>query len=139
MVSFKNCSQPLLGWQSGAACGRCKRRSRIPLHSGISGELIYAFLVEPSVTDLNVIHIRSDVESVRCWFTRLPVFAILQDAHDSFSDWFAHCHHAKPAKPDATYSSTFTERVAHEHQMRQYEVELERWQHSLDIQTKVGI
>ena len=60
-----------------------------------------------------------------------------QDALDSFNDWFQHYHHSKPAKPESARSATFTERVAQEHRLKQYAVDLERWKHSLDIQTKV--
>jgi len=61
----------------------------------------------------------------------------LQDAQESFSDWFEHWHNARPTPPDAQLGTTFSERVAYEHRQQQYEQELDRWQHSLDLQTKV--
>lgn len=60
-----------------------------------------------------------------------------QEAHDAFNDWFEHYHNAKPAKPEAPHKPSFTERVAFEHQQKQFEAELARWQHSLDLQSKV--
>jgi len=62
----------------------------------------------------------------------------LQDAHESFTDWFEHCHNARPTLPDIVQGATFSERVAYEHKQRQYEQELDRWQHSLDLQTQVS-
>jgi len=61
------------------------------------------------------------------------------DAHESFTDWFQHCHNARPTLPNIALGATFSERVAYEHQQRQYEQELDRWQHSLDLQTQVTV
>lgn len=58
------------------------------------------------------------------------------DALDSFNDWFEHFHNSKPAKPSIPQGSNFAERVAFEHREKQYEAELERWQHALLMQTK---
>ena len=55
----------------------------------------------------------------------------------SFNDWFDKCHNSKPTKPTIAMGATFTEKVAHEHRMKQYEQELERWHHTLAAQTKV--
>lgn len=57
-------------------------------------------------------------------------------AHDSFNDWFEHYHHARPTKPDQLTSNNFTDRVAHEHKEKQYQAELDRWQHTLQVQTE---
>ncbi|XP_074642754.1 nuclear pore complex protein Nup107-like isoform X2 [Tubulanus polymorphus] len=61
------------------------------------------------------------------------------DAHDSFNDWFKHFHHSRPEKPVRPDSETFTVIVAYEHKHRQYEADLERWQHSLMSQTKTTV
>lgn len=63
---------------------------------------------------------------------------LFQDAHDSFNDWFKHFHHARPHKPDVAQGANFTERVAYEHKLKDYEQELDRWQHSLNLQSKVS-
>ncbi|XP_071089771.1 nuclear pore complex protein Nup107-like [Haliotis cracherodii] len=58
------------------------------------------------------------------------------DAIESFNDWFSLCHHGKPAKPDLTVGASFTDRVAYEHRMKQYQLEVDRWKHTLLMQTK---
>ncbi|KAI0211244.1 Nuclear pore complex protein [Lamellibrachia satsuma] len=58
------------------------------------------------------------------------------DANDSFNDWFEHYHDMKPKKPVMAPGASFTERVAFEHRQKQYENELERWRHTLMMQTK---
>jgi len=63
--------------------------------------------------------------------------ACMQDAHESFTDWFEHCHSARPTLPNIALRATFSECIAYEHKQRQFEQELDRWQHSLDLQTKV--
>ena len=65
------------------------------------------------------------------------MFVWFQDAHDSFNDWFKHYHNSKPVQPEVPLGNNFTEKVAYEHKMREFEQELERWQHSLDLQSKV--
>ncbi|XP_056006314.1 nuclear pore complex protein Nup107-like isoform X1 [Ostrea edulis] len=58
------------------------------------------------------------------------------DAMDSFNDWFNKFHHTKPAKPTAPHAASFTEKVAFEHRLKQYEQELDRWQRALLAQTE---
>lgn len=58
---------------------------------------------------------------------------------ESFSDWFTLYHNGKPAKPSSQGGTSFTDRVALEHRMKQYEVEVERWKHSLVRQTRVSM
>ncbi|KAK2172581.1 hypothetical protein NP493_941g02002 [Ridgeia piscesae] len=58
------------------------------------------------------------------------------DANDGFNDWFEHYHDMKPEKPAMATGANFTERVAFEHRQKQYENELERWRHTLMMQTK---
>uniref|UniRef100_T1IIX7 Nuclear pore complex protein n=1 Tax=Strigamia maritima TaxID=126957 RepID=T1IIX7_STRMM len=58
-------------------------------------------------------------------------------AIDSFADWFGHFHHGRPEAPRLAQGASFTERVAYEHQHKQHVAELDRWQHALDLQTKV--
>lgn len=55
---------------------------------------------------------------------------------DSFNDWFNQYHHGKPIKPLLPGGASFTEKVAHEQQMKRYEQEVDRWRHHLDLQTK---
>lgn len=57
---------------------------------------------------------------------------------DSFNDWFNTYHHSQPTKPTLSNGATFTEKVAHEHRIKQYEAEMERWRHNLISQTKVN-
>ncbi|CAH1783976.1 unnamed protein product [Owenia fusiformis] len=58
------------------------------------------------------------------------------DAHDSFNDWFEHYHNSKPAVPDVPQGTNFSERIAYEHMEKEYHQELDRWRHTLMIQTK---
>ncbi|KAK7508730.1 hypothetical protein BaRGS_00000296 [Batillaria attramentaria] len=58
------------------------------------------------------------------------------DAVESFNDWFSLYHHGKPAKPSSDVGGSFTERVAQEHRLKQYELEMERWQINLVRQTQ---
>ncbi|XP_060066692.1 nuclear pore complex protein Nup107-like [Ylistrum balloti] len=58
------------------------------------------------------------------------------NAMDSFNDLFNQYHHTKPTKPTLAEAASFTEKVAHEQQMKRYHQEMERWRHHLDIQTK---
>lgn len=64
----------------------------------------------------------------------------MQDAQESFTDWFEHFHNAKPTAPLKPKGSeaTFTERVAFDHRKKAYENDLERWKVSMNIQTKVS-
>ncbi|XP_077992386.1 nuclear pore complex protein Nup107-like [Glandiceps talaboti] len=61
------------------------------------------------------------------------------NAHDAFNDWFAQYHNTAPPKPVLPPSATFQERVKHEHDFKQYEYELERWQYQLMNQSKVVV
>ncbi|KAL5022711.1 hypothetical protein ScPMuIL_001866 [Solemya velum] len=58
------------------------------------------------------------------------------DAIDNFNDWFNLCHHGKPHKPEILTGASFTDRVAHDHRIKQYEQEVDRWHHNLMLQTK---
>ncbi|XP_076461376.1 nuclear pore complex protein Nup107-like [Babylonia areolata] len=60
------------------------------------------------------------------------------DAMESYNDWFSLYHHSKPAEPSgADVGSSFTDRVAQEHRMKQYLLDRERWQHNLLRQTQI--
>ncbi|XP_005098411.1 nuclear pore complex protein Nup107 [Aplysia californica] len=61
------------------------------------------------------------------------------DAVESFNDWFSLYHQGRPAKPSVGSEgvASFTDRVALEHKMKQYQMEMERWRHSLRQQTRV--
>lgn len=58
---------------------------------------------------------------------------------ESFNDWFSLYHHNQPSKPTLIQGATFTEKVAHEHRMKKYQQEIDRWQSNLILQTKVGM
>ncbi|XP_052773924.1 nuclear pore complex protein Nup107-like [Mya arenaria] len=58
------------------------------------------------------------------------------DAMESFNDWVQHYHHGKPTKPPAPAGGSFTDKVAHEHRLKQYEQEHDRWRHNLLMQTQ---
>lgn len=58
------------------------------------------------------------------------------EAQISFSRWFEHLHHAKPLRPELGIGGDFTERVAIEHRLQEYEADLEKWQQSLMNQTE---
>ncbi|XP_070212005.1 nuclear pore complex protein Nup107-like [Littorina saxatilis] len=59
------------------------------------------------------------------------------DAMESYNDWFSLYHHSKPSKPSgAEVGSSFTDRVAFEHRLKQYDQDLERWQYKLVRQTQ---
>lgn len=58
------------------------------------------------------------------------------DAMDGFNEWFNKFHHTKPAEPLAPHAASFTEKVAFEHRLKQYDQELERWQRGLLAQTE---
>lgn len=63
-------------------------------------------------------------------------FQAYLQAHDAFNDWFEHYHQARPKEPVRPENTRFTEWIAFEHRMKQYEADLERWQQSLQAQTK---
>lgn len=58
------------------------------------------------------------------------------DAMESFNDWVTHYHHGKPVQPAAPQGGSFTDRVAYEHRMKQYDQEKDRWHHNLLMQTQ---
>lgn len=60
------------------------------------------------------------------------------DAMESYNDWFALYHHSKPQKPSHVDLSacSFTDRVAFEHRLKQYEKDTEIWQRSVIRQTQ---
>ncbi|XP_031573493.1 nuclear pore complex protein Nup107-like [Actinia tenebrosa] len=61
------------------------------------------------------------------------------DAHDAFNDWFQHFHHGAPKKLSSETYSNFSEKVALEQRQKQYEVDRERWQNSLEIHSKATV
>ncbi|KAK3704372.1 hypothetical protein RRG08_012437 [Elysia crispata] len=59
------------------------------------------------------------------------------DAVESFNDWFNLFHKEQPTKPSSVnVGASFTDRVAFEHKMKQFNLEKERWMHNLLVQTK---
>ncbi|XP_067133946.1 nuclear pore complex protein Nup107 [Centruroides vittatus] len=63
-------------------------------------------------------------------------FQAYLQAHDAFNDWFEHYHQARPKEPIRPENTRFTEWIAFEHRMKQYEADLERWEQSLRAQTE---
>ena len=63
-----------------------------------------------------------------CWQTYFR-------AKEAFNDWFEHYHKAKPIMPTLSENSNFTEKVAYEQKLKQYNVELERWQSNQEMQS----
>lgn len=61
------------------------------------------------------------------------------EAMDGFSYWFQHFHQSVPLKPRHEEHANFTEKVAFEQRLKEYEVEFGRWKNSLDIHTKVTV
>ena len=64
-----------------------------------------------------------------CWQTYFR-------AKEAFSDWFEHYYRAKPAQPQLPESATFTEKVAYEQKLKQYNVDFERWESSQELQSR---
>ena len=63
------------------------------------------------------------------------------EAVGSFDDWFQLFHRGKPEVPTLpnTHNATFTEKIAHEQQMKTYHLENDRWQQRLDEQSNVTV
>lgn len=59
-------------------------------------------------------------------------------AHDAFNAWFDHYHHKAPTKPKESGNKkrTFKEQIVYEEAHKEYAIDFERWQNSLDIHTK---
>ncbi|PIK35445.1 putative nuclear pore complex protein [Apostichopus japonicus] len=58
------------------------------------------------------------------------------DALDAFNDWFNHYHNKKPNGPVYQESASFHDRVRFEHEEREFEMELNKWDQTLSILTK---
>ncbi|XP_045190526.2 nuclear pore complex protein Nup107-like [Mercenaria mercenaria] len=58
------------------------------------------------------------------------------DAMESFNDWIQHYHHGQPTRPAPPEGGSFTDRVAYEQRMKQFEQERERWHRNLLMQTQ---
>ncbi|XP_058529340.1 nuclear pore complex protein Nup107 isoform X1 [Ochotona princeps] len=56
------------------------------------------------------------------------------EAHETFNEWFKHKNSA-PQKPTLIPQSTFTEKVAHEHKEKKYEMDYNIWKGHLDALT----
>ncbi|XP_066920444.1 nuclear pore complex protein Nup107-like isoform X1 [Clytia hemisphaerica] len=56
-------------------------------------------------------------------------------AHDAFNAWFDHYHNKAPVKPkdSGVGKRTFKEKIAYDEAVKEYTVECERWQKSLEI------
>ncbi|XP_036312530.1 nuclear pore complex protein Nup107 isoform X4 [Pipistrellus kuhlii] len=56
------------------------------------------------------------------------------EAHETFNEWFKHMNSA-PQKPSLIPQATFTEKVAHEHKEKKYEMDYSIWKGHLDALT----
>ncbi|NXA33693.1 NU107 protein, partial [Eudromia elegans] len=56
------------------------------------------------------------------------------EAHETFNDWFKHMNSA-PQKPSLLPQASFTEKVAHEHKEKKYEMDYGIWKGHLDALT----
>uniref|UniRef100_A0A7N9CPB4 Nuclear pore complex protein n=1 Tax=Macaca fascicularis TaxID=9541 RepID=A0A7N9CPB4_MACFA len=56
------------------------------------------------------------------------------EAHETFNEWFKHMN-SVPQKPTLIPQPTFTEKVAHEHKERKYEMDFGIWKGHLDALT----
>nr|XP_038039752.1 LOW QUALITY PROTEIN: nuclear pore complex protein Nup107 [Anas platyrhynchos] len=56
------------------------------------------------------------------------------EAHETFNEWFKHMNSA-PQKPSLVPQASFTEKVAHEHKEKKYEVDYGIWKGLLDALT----
>lgn len=56
------------------------------------------------------------------------------EAHETFNEWFKHMNSA-PQKPTLTPQASFTEKVAHEHKEKKYEMDYNIWKGHLDALT----
>lgn len=56
------------------------------------------------------------------------------EAHETFNEWFKHMNSA-PQKPTLITQATFTEKVAHEHKEKKYEMDYSIWKGHLDALT----
>lgn len=63
-----------------------------------------------------------------CWQTYFR-------AKEAFNDWFEHYHKAKPIEPKLSENANFTEKVVYEQKLKQYHVDLERWQSNQCLQS----
>ena len=57
-------------------------------------------------------------------------------AKEAFSDWFDHFHKAKPQEPMLPDNPNFKERVSYEQKEKQYQIDLERWQSTQEMQSR---
>ncbi|CAI9738848.1 pore complex Nup107-like [Octopus vulgaris] len=58
------------------------------------------------------------------------------DAIESFNDWFELYHHSKPSAPERPENADFKDRIAYEHELKQFEIELDQWKHRFTMQTR---
>ncbi|RMC09979.1 hypothetical protein DUI87_12769 [Hirundo rustica rustica] len=58
----------------------------------------------------------------------------IQEAHETFNEWFKHMNSA-PQKPSLLPQASFTEKVAHEHKEKKYEMDYGIWKGLLDALT----
>ncbi|XP_003703721.1 nuclear pore complex protein Nup107 [Megachile rotundata] len=64
-------------------------------------------------------------------------YKIYLDAQEGFAEWFSHYHRGKPTPlEELPPYATFTEKVAHEHKLAQYNAEMERWKSTMQHHTK---
>lgn len=76
------------------------------------------------------VEIRNGVQEHIC-------FQAYFQAHESIADWMNLYYKCKPREPKRPISKKFTDKVAYDHQMKNYESELKNWQEMLGKQAIV--
>ena len=61
-----------------------------------------------------------------------------QLGQDAYQDWSEQYYNERPCRPELRPGASFTETVAHEQRVKQYETSLERWRTAHNAATKVG-
>ncbi|GAB1607838.1 nuclear pore complex protein Nup107-like [Argonauta hians] len=60
------------------------------------------------------------------------------DAIESFNDWFELYYNSQPVAPAKPETADFKDRIAFEHEYKQYELEQDQWKHRFTMQTRTS-
>ena len=74
----------------------------------------------------------NSVAEYRCW-------EIYFRGKEAFNDWFDHYHKSKPVQPRLPENANFTEKVAYEQKLKQYNINFERWQSNQELQSAEAV
>lgn len=66
-------------------------------------------------------------EYIHRWIREHLCYKSYLDAHEAFNDWFKYFNSKPVSPPPLTENVGFSEKVAHEHKMNQYQAECDRW------------